>query len=385
MNQSFLQEIGLLRELLQNQQEIGIVLGSHQTLDNVAAALALYLSFSQSGIKTQIVSKKEPTVEVSGLVGVDKITSSFSGNTTKLVVSLPYIKGEVEKVLFTEQPNTINFHLTAAEGRNITPFDTRDIKLNWEGGAPTCIVTVGIANVDELNGLVDPESVKIVNIDIFAQNSRYGDVVLVDETFSSISEIVGKTIKEMQMPFDMDIAQNLLDGILFATRNFTKSNTSPIAFEIASQAMYSGAKRHDMARQDQGQARPQGRDQRNPASDHPAFFMQNKGQQQGREQGQRRDERRNQHQNQQRNAAQQNQQVTNVRQQIRQQDNEFAAEDFDNQPQQPQPQVPQSRQNKQPQQEEIVPQPQDIQPQNDDEIPEDWLMPKVFKSSKSGN
>lgn len=243
MNQQFTQDLVKLGDFLQNEGDLGIVIGSHQNLDTVASALSLYLTLFQSGKNIQIVSLKEPTVEISDLVGVDKIKSSFSGGNSKLVVSLPYTKGEVEKVLFTEQPNTINFHLTAAPGKTITSFDAKQVKLNWEGSAPKVIIAVGVGNIDELDGVVDVANSKIVNIDNYSNNSRFGDIVLVDDMFSSISEMVGKIIKDQRMPLDRDIAQNILDGILFATRNFTKGNTSPAAFEMASYVMYQGAQR----------------------------------------------------------------------------------------------------------------------------------------------
>ena len=73
MNPSITQEISLLRGFLDQANDLGIVIGSHQSLDTVASALALYLSLSQSGKKVQIISKKEPTVEVSNLVGINKV------------------------------------------------------------------------------------------------------------------------------------------------------------------------------------------------------------------------------------------------------------------------------------------------------------------------
>ena len=249
MNQQFLQDLSSFGDFLKTEQDFGIVMGNHQNIDTVAASLSLYLSLKQAGKNVQIVSVKEPLVEVSNLVGVNKIERSFKGDTTKLVVALPYIKGEVEKVLFTEQENTINFHLTAAQGRTITPFELDQVKLNWEGGSPNNIIAIGVGSINEIDGIIDVENSKIVNIDNYSSNNRFGDTVLVDESMSSMSEIIAKVIKEQGLPFDTDIAQNILDGVLFATRNFTKSNTSPLAFEAASSAMYQGAQRKVEERQ----------------------------------------------------------------------------------------------------------------------------------------
>ena len=301
MNPTIAQEIGLLKDFLIQQNDLGIVIGSHQNLDTYAASLSLYLTLVQAGKRVQIISKKSPTVEVSGLVGIDKVKEGFvSGNNSKLVISLPYIKGEVEKVLFTEHPDpqnptNINFHLTAAPGKSITPFDLKDVKLIWDGGAPNAIIAIGVGTIDEISQVADPNSVKIVNIDNFSGNSRFGDVVIVDESFSSLSEIIGKVIKDLSLPTDLDSAQNILDGVLFATRNFTKPNTSPLAFEAASAAMYVGAQRKGEMPQSQVQQQPnikqdrrqhdrpaqnQNRQQQRVAeNDFPAVHMQNRNQQ----------------------------------------------------------------------------------------------------------
>ncbi len=459
MNPTIAQEISLFKGFLDQASDLGIFIGSHQNLDTVAASLSLYLSLTQAGKKVQIISKKAPTVEVSNLVGVNKITENFtSSNSSKLVVSLPYIRGEVEKVLFTEYPNSenptnINFHLTAAPGKSITPFTNSDVRLIWEGGAPGAIITVGAGSMDELMGVVDAASVKIVNIDNFSGNSRFGDVVLVDESFSSLSEIVGKVLKDLSLPMDIDVAQNILDGVLFATRNFTKPNTSPLAFEAASNAMYQGAKRkaddaqppfdraqgkQDQPRRDQGfqntprpfdnaqGKRDQNRDQRGQSfdraqdkqnrqqprvndADFPAMHMQGpRGSQNPTD-----NRRFNNPQRGGQSAPQRPQQsfdrtssnsadrqggqfgqgqsaVDDIRNRIRQQQEEKSAvsnqmpvDDDLNQPIMDAQLV--NEPTVAPIEDVTMPEEQNYNEAPTDEIPDDWLMPKVFKSSKNNN
>ena len=242
---SISQEIEILRNLLAQSNEVGIVVGTHQSIDTMGAALGLYLSLSQSRKNVQIVSKKDPIVEISNLVGIDKVSKQFKGDTRQLIVSLPYAQGEVGKVSFKEDGGRINFNLTAAEGRTITPFDTQDVRLIWSGASPSLVITIGVSKNDELIGIV--ENAKIVNIDNYIGNARFGDVVLVDEAFSSLSEIIAKVIKELSLSLDIDSAQNLMDGLSFATRNFTKLDVSPLSFESAGQLMSAGAvRRNDM-------------------------------------------------------------------------------------------------------------------------------------------
>lgn len=407
----------MLRDFLDREQEVGIVIGNHQNLDTYASALSLYLSLTQAGKKVQIVSKKNPTVEVSSLVGIDRVKESFVGNTGKLVVALPYIKGEVEKVLFTEAPETINFHLTAAEGRSITPFDLKDVKLMWEGGAPAAIITLGVGTVDELAGVVDTNTAKIVNIDNFSGNTRFGEVVMVDEGFSSLSEVVGKIIKDLALPTDLDIAQNIMDGVLFSTRNFTKPNTSPLAFEAVSNSMYQGAQRkaderreqnapmqnnnrqpqerqgrdHQDRNRDHNRQQQNNRPQRVSENDFPAMHMQNRP---GQNQGQNNDNRRmnSPMRNPQNNPQRPNQQFgqnrnmadirTKIMEEAQRSQTPFQApaeEVKDAQIIDEQPQM------SQPINDMVIPEEQSYNTQPQDEIPDDWLMPKVFKSSKNNN
>jgi len=468
MNQSIAQEIGLLKEFLNQQNDLGIIVGNHQNLDTYAASLAMYLTLTQAGKKVQIISKKAPTVEVSNLVAINRVKENFvAGDTSKLVVSLPYIKGEVEKVLFTEfpdpqNPTNINFHLTAAEGKSITPFEQKDVKLIWEGGAPSAIIAIGAGSLDEISSIVDQNTTKIVNIDNFSGNTRYGDIVLVDDAFSSLSEVIGKIIKDLSLPLDVDSAQNILDGVLFSTRNFTKGNTSPLAFEAVSNAMYVGAQRkndtereisqlepqyqprpnqprqnqprqNQQPQQDRGrEARPQNTDNRGQRindNDFPAMHMQNRQQ---NSQGQQNP--RNQQPRQQQNAPRQNQQFGQNRQQNAPRQSQQSGQNSqdieelmrkineenknrssgNNQQFSPQSQVrpQQGQQNTIPdlrdQEDQYQPQIQDAEivntpiintsiedndapdqmpytPPSPDEVPDDWLMPKVFKSSKNNN
>ena len=256
MDQSFLvQELNSVRKLF-DENTIGIVIGDRLNLDTAGAALALFLSLREAGKKVQIISKKEPYVEISNLVGIDRVKKSFSGESNRVVVSLPYNRGEIGKVSYKEEQDRINFYLTAVEGKSISPYETQDINLIWEGASPNVIVVFGMQDAMQVSEFVDSKTtVKVVNIDTGGES--FGDVVLVNPNLSSSSEIVTKVMKELRLPINIDIAQNLLDGILYATRNFSKQNTSPLAFESAGVLMQVGAVRSDNRNQGRGNSFPQ--------------------------------------------------------------------------------------------------------------------------------
>ncbi len=262
MNSIIKNQVGIIRELLDSTQDIGIIVGENQNIDSVAAGLALFLTLAGEGKNVQIVSKKEPIVEVSNLFGVNKIAKSFQGSTKILTISIPYREGEIEKVSYNIEGTRLNVNLFA-EGTGIN-FNENDVEYLKKGASPSLIVTIGVQNEQELASFVDPASVKTIHIDKSPMNVLMGDVVLIDPSFSSISEIVAEMVRELSLGSDPDAFQNLMDGITYATRNFTQASTSAFAFESAGFLLQNGARRKEKSfdrTQDRGSDRsdrPQG-------------------------------------------------------------------------------------------------------------------------------
>lgn len=232
-----------ISELLKQADSVGIVVTEHQSIDKVGAGLALYLSLQEAGKNVQIVSKKDPLVEISNLVGIDKLKKSFDGIAKKLVVSLPYVEGEIEKVSYNIEGTKLNINLFAAQDKGIT-FSDKDVEFIRSGSAPQLIFTIGIRKQDEMAGMVSADSsAKIVRLDTVIPHQDFGEVSLADHAFSSISEIVSMMVREARLPIDQDIAQNLMDGIVAATNNFSSSQTSPMAFASAAFLLSHSARR----------------------------------------------------------------------------------------------------------------------------------------------
>lgn len=211
----------------------------------MAASLALYLAFRDSANKqVSIASASEPLVEVSSLVGIDKVKAQLSGEGGDLTVSFPYKEGEIEKVSYTIEEGFLNIVVKAGE-QGLT-FSEKDIRYNRGGGMPKVIFVVGTPRISDLGSLFNPQALKnttIVNIDNKNDNQGFGDIVLVSPKYSSVSEQVASLLQSLNLDIDVDIAQNLLSGILDATENFQKPNTSYLAFEMAGSLMKKGALR----------------------------------------------------------------------------------------------------------------------------------------------
>src|SRR3990167_5910116 len=192
-----------IRELIESEPSIGIVIGENQNLDLLAAGLGFYLVLKSAGKNVQIVSRKGTIVEFSNLFGVDQIAKSFGGKAKVLTISVPYNEGEIDKVSYNIEADRLNVNLFAEEkGIN---FNEADIEYIKKGSSPSLVITIGVSNESEMNGLVDLKSVKTIHID-----------------------------------------KNPLNGITYATRNFSASNTSASAFDAAGFLLQNGARRQDV-------------------------------------------------------------------------------------------------------------------------------------------
>jgi hypothetical protein len=233
-----------IKEALSKYNNIAVAVPIDPTVDEMGAALGLYLSLKDMGKAMSIATPNTPLVEVSALVGIDEVRTTLGEASGDLVVSFPYREGEIEKVSYTRDDNYLNIVVKAGEkGLN---FVQEDVRFARGSKAPELLFIVGAARVSDLGKLFDPAVLKdtvVVNIDNKPDNQGYGDIIMVSNKFSSISEAVANLILSIGAKLDLDIAENLMLGIATATNNFQDPKTSSLAFEMAGVLMRNGALR----------------------------------------------------------------------------------------------------------------------------------------------
>lgn len=252
------QTLQKLKEAIARSNNIGVVVGRNPSVDQMAAALALYLLLQRANKKVSIASPSEPIVELSSLVGINRVQNNLGGEANDLVVSFPYVDGEIEKVSYTLEEGFLNIIVKASEQG--LSFDEKDVRYMRGSGTVDLLMVVGTQNVSDLEGVIEPDklrNVRIINIDNNSRNQGFGDIVLVAPKLTSVSELVTDMALALGFHIDEDTAQNLMSGIMYATKNF-QGETSPLAFEMAAFLMKKGASR---SRSDRREDRFDARDQ----------------------------------------------------------------------------------------------------------------------------
>lgn len=381
-----------LKNAIDNNEQIAVLVGKNPTLDQMAAGLSFFLTLTNAKKKVTMLSASEATVEVGSLVGIDKLKTIYSSQEGDLVVTFPYKDGEIEKVSYNEDEENHLLNIVVTAGENGLSFSDQDVIFSRGSGKLNLLITVGTAHLDDVYSVITPDSLTdatIINVDNADINERYGEINLVSSRFSSLSEQVADLLLTLgyDPEMDEDICQNLMSGIVSGTSNFQNQNTSYLAFEIASILMKKGAKRVQPL-----STNPQ------VANEFMSFMQQGNQQQkqntpsgnQGQgQQNQRRDQQQNRGQNQSQNRRPQQQNQPKPNQNQPRQQNNLQSNQGQNQ------QFQQSQDAKAPvapmddflgnisQTEQEVPQPEEqSQPvQQGSTPPADWLTPKVYKGS----
>ncbi len=231
-----------IKDLLANNENIGIAVGSNPGIDTMAAALSLYLALPADK-KVTIVCPTDPIVEVSSLVGIDKVRKSFDGiSAGDLTVSFPYKEGEIEKISYTLEEGKLNILVKA--GENGLSFNDKDVEYKRAGAVPGLVFVVGTPRISDLGTAFDMEALKdskVVNIDYRPDNQGFGDIPLLGRNASSVCELMVNLISSLNLTMDIDTTPNLLVGIIDATDNFQDAATSALAFETAAILLKKGA------------------------------------------------------------------------------------------------------------------------------------------------
>lgn len=230
-----------LKTKLGTAQSVLLTIPEDPSQDVVAASLALYLSIKQSGKAVSIVSSTSPVVRDSHLVGLDKITTDVGG--ANLVITLDVPENAIDKVTSNTEGGHLNLIINPAKG--VSPITSENVKFSYSGAAADLVIIIGAADLKDVGALAEKEN-ELFNkdnlVNISNQVGTYGAINITDPS-SSNSELITALLKELALPLDVDIANNLMQGIESATSGLSSPNMTADTFEALAILYRTGARR----------------------------------------------------------------------------------------------------------------------------------------------
>lgn len=230
-----------LKTKLGTAQSVLLTIPQNPSQDVVASALAFYLSLKQNGKAVSMVASNSPVVRDSHLVGLDKITTDVGGSN--LVITLDVPENYVDKVTSNTEGGHLNLIISPAQG--VPPLTQDNVKFSYSGAAADLVIVLGAADLKDVGALAEKENELFAKerlTNISNQVGSFGSINITDPS-SSCSELVTALLKELALPMDIDIANNLMRGIEDATSGLSSPNMTADTFEALAVLYRSGARR----------------------------------------------------------------------------------------------------------------------------------------------
>lgn len=231
-----------LQEKISAAQKILVALPPRPSFDQVASALSLYLSLQTAG-KTVFVTCPTPmTVEFNHLVGVDKITQKVRG--TDLIVSFDYPADQIEKVSYNDDNGRPN--LVVQIKNNAPQLLETSARFSYAGIGADLMITIGVKDLNSFSQEDGYPVQNVVEINTEPAASPFGQISVIDQESSSLSEVVLGIISGLGLPLEVDSAQNILNGIWVKTSGLNSPKVGADTYESIAICLRLGAQKPEV-------------------------------------------------------------------------------------------------------------------------------------------
>jgi phosphoesterase RecJ-like protein len=243
-------EIAQAKDLLARHQRILVVPHANVDPDGLSSALACYQLFRGLGKDVTVICPDTLPESLKFLPGFEQLAQNVD-EQQQFVITVNLEDGvEVDKLRYTVEDKKVNIIVVPKKGT----IQSSHISFG-EGEKPyDLIVIVDTADLALLGSFYTEHmslftSVPILSIDHHISNTRYGQLVLLDPTAASATEVIYGLMTQSPewMPFlTADMATLLLTGLITDTRSFQNPNTTPKSLEVAAELLERGARQQEI-------------------------------------------------------------------------------------------------------------------------------------------
>lgn len=225
-------DLNQAKGLIEKSHNILIVPARQIQGDVLGSALALFFTLKKLRKNVNIKLKKVPE-RLQFLI--DSQPASFKN----FVISIDTSGRELSEMRYEKNEKSLKIYLALNKGS----LTEKDIDFSAFGQNPDLLITLGMKSLEGL----DYDRTPILNIDNQSLNENFGQVNLIETTFS-LSETSTNLIKSIEdewpqeeVLLDKNIATCLLTGIVCASQNFRSSKAQPETFKTSAFLMEKGA------------------------------------------------------------------------------------------------------------------------------------------------
>lgn len=223
------------KKLIEKTKEI-LIISPESSIDLKASSFALVYFLENFNKKVTLFSSKKDFSEISFLPKPINTINNLNGLR------------DFQLIFNTKKNKIVNVQTEKSENKhiiNITPekgtIDPRDFSFIPAKFKFDLIIILGSPSLENLGDIYLSNTdlffeIPKINIDFNPSNENYGQVNIVDETASSVSEILTELFFNNNPDLiDKKISQSLLTGIISATESFQIPTTSPKTMNLAAQ------------------------------------------------------------------------------------------------------------------------------------------------------
>jgi nanoRNase/pAp phosphatase (c-di-AMP/oligoRNAs hydrolase) len=223
------------KKIIKKSKEI-LIISPENSIDLKASSFALLYLLEKLEKNVVLFSSKKDPAQISFLPKPIKTIDNLNGlRDFQLIFNTT--KNKIIDLKTEEKESEFTIHITPEKGA-INPKDFSFIPAKFKFDL---IILVGTPSLEILGDLYLSNTdlfyeIPKINIDYNPRNENYGQVNIVEDTASSIGEILTELFLENYSNLiDKKIAQCLLTGIISATDSFQIPTTSPKAMSLSAQ------------------------------------------------------------------------------------------------------------------------------------------------------
>lgn len=238
-------------DLIKRSNKILLLPSSPPDGDSLGSAMALYLIFKKLNKEATVICS-DPVPEVFDFLPNMKFIGTKLASSTDFIITIDCKKAKIDKIKNTTEDDKVDIIITPKEGQ----FSEEDISFNKGKLDYDLIITVDTAELTQLKDVYEKHieifhQIPVINIDHHISNTHFGKINYVDIMAASTTELLLPLLEELARQenaalIDEDIATLLLTGIITDTGSFQNANTTPRAFERASQLIAYGARQQEI-------------------------------------------------------------------------------------------------------------------------------------------